>query len=55
MKDPNKGNQNIIIVKINEPQVLPNNPTSLVMSNINLNLEKAIKEKEDLEKEFEKV
>ena len=51
--DKDKGKA--IGVQINEPQVLPSKSTNPPMSKLDLELEKARKEKEDLAKELEKV
>ena len=48
-----KGKQKMVCILINEPMVTTKN--NLVMSKLDLELEKARKEKEDLAKELEKV
>ena len=55
MKDPDKGNQKVLGVQINEPQVLPSKYASLVKSKLDLDLEKVKKERKYLAKELEKV
>lgn len=55
MKHCNKGKQKVVGIHINEPQVIPNKSTNLFMSKVDLYLEKAKKEREDLAKELEKV
>ena len=52
MKNPDEGKQKVVGIQINEPQMPSNKP---VMSKLDLELEKAKKEKEDLAKELEKV
>ena len=55
MKITDKGKGKAIGVQINEPQVLPRKSTNPPMSKLDLELEKARKDKEDLAKELEKV
>ena len=55
MKATNKGKGKSIGVQINEPQVLPSKSMNPSMSKLDLELEKARKEKEDLAKDLEKV
>ena len=55
VKITDKGKGKATGIQINEPQVLPSNSTNPSMSKLDLELEKARKEKEDLAKELEKV
>ena len=55
MKSTDKGNKKATGIQINEPQVLLSNSTNPPMSKLDLELEKARKEKEYLAKQLEKV
>ena len=55
VKITDKGKGKTMGIQINEPQVLSSNSTNPSMSKLDLELEKARKEKEDLAKELEKV
>ena len=55
MKPIDKGKGKAIGIQINEPQVLPRKTINPPMTKLDLDLEKARKEKEDLAKELEKV
>ncbi len=54
-KAPNKGKGKSIGIWINEPQALPSKPIQPFISKLDLDLEKARKEKQDLAKELDKV
>ncbi len=55
MKPIDKGKGKATGIQINEPQVLPRKSLKSFMSKLDLDLEKARKEKGDLAKELEKV